>query len=250
MSTSKDLDTNTHCLNCGSPVSGNYCSHCGQATSTGRITFGETFSSFLSAAFSFEGPFMGTVKWLILNPGKVFREYIGGKRKTYYKPVAFYILMTALYIIIRTVIKFDPLEGRIEQLEQPNTDTPREVADAIRFMVGNINNIMFFLVFSIALMLKAFFRKRNSLVEYTVVGFYITGFYTLLGILVMLISKYLWVEVKDYQLPILLVVVLFNCLSLIGSYRIWPVLKCVLASSLGILLYLTLGFGFSILMVL
>lgn len=251
MPTNQDLNTNTHCLNCGSPVSGNYCSHCGQATSTGRITFGETFSSFLSAAFSFEGPFMGTVKWLILNPGKVFREYIGGKRKTYYKPVPFYILTTALYLIVRAIVKYDPLEGQMAQLESPRgPSNSAEISAAADFMVKNINNIMFFLVFSIALMLKLFFRKRYNLAEYASVGFYIAGLYTSIGIFVMLISKYLVAAANNYQLFILFVIILYSSSSLIKSYKFGLVLKYILVGLFSIVLYVALGFGFSVLMTL
>jgi len=73
----------TNCLNCGTVIHNNYCSRCGQLTDTGRITFKETFANFLRIAFAFEGPLWKTIRLLITNPGKLFREYIGGKRKTY-----------------------------------------------------------------------------------------------------------------------------------------------------------------------
>ena len=105
------LDHNTNCLNCGTEIQENYCSKCGQPTNTTRITFKETINNFLSIAFSFEGPLWLTIRLLITNPGKLYRDYISGKRKIYYKPVAFFILVTVVYLIIRALIDFDPLAG-------------------------------------------------------------------------------------------------------------------------------------------
>ncbi|NOX46877.1 MAG: DUF3667 domain-containing protein [Chlorobi bacterium] len=47
-------------------------------------------------AFALEGPFWLTIKLLFVNPGKLFREYIAGKRKAYYKSVAFFFLIAML----------------------------------------------------------------------------------------------------------------------------------------------------------
>ena len=37
--------------------------------------------------FSVNAPLLVTLKYLCIHPGKLFREFIAGKRKTYYKPV-------------------------------------------------------------------------------------------------------------------------------------------------------------------
>ena len=70
---------NTNCLNCGTVIHKNYCEHCGQPTNTGQITFKETINAFLSIAFAFEGKLWLTIRLLITNPGKLFREYISGR---------------------------------------------------------------------------------------------------------------------------------------------------------------------------
>ena len=127
------------CLNCGETFISNYCPNCGQPASTGRVTFKDTLSSFLSSAFSLEGPLMFTIKSLTLNPGRVFHEFLAGKRKTYYKPVPFFILMAAVYIIIRSLLNFNPLEGNMPQAPEGNI-----FREASVFMVANINNLMFY----------------------------------------------------------------------------------------------------------
>ncbi|MEO1655510.1 MAG: DUF3667 domain-containing protein, partial [Bacteroidota bacterium] len=193
-------NTEKRCYNCGTMVRGHFCQHCGQSASVERITFRETFQQFLSGSFSMEGPFWRTIKGLVLNPGQVYREFMQGKRKTYYKPVAFFLMGTALYIIIRALLNYDPLEGQMPLENNPRISQWRSLSmEAARFMTKNINNIMIFLALSISLMLKVFFWKAYNLAEYMVVGLYIAGFYTFWGILVLLIASYIGPTFQQFQ---------------------------------------------------
>ncbi len=107
----KLTNNDNSCLNCGTTLKGNFCAECGQPSSTGKISFKETIRNFMGIAFALEGPLWLTLRLLIVNPGKLFREYIAGKRKKYYKPVALFILVTAVYLILRAWIHFDSLKG-------------------------------------------------------------------------------------------------------------------------------------------
>ena len=196
-----------NCLNCEELLQGNFCIQCGQPASTGRITFKETFKHFLSSTLSMEGPLLLTIHHLIISPGLVFKEFIEGKRKKYYKPVPFYVLLTASYIITRALIDYDPLEGQMGSLGQQGSEDANKGREAARFMVDNINNIMFFLVFSIALNLKLFFRKKYNLAEYTSIGLFITGLYILFGIIMMTIIKSTSLDIKDFQLLVLVTLI-------------------------------------------
>ncbi len=235
-----------------SDLSGNFCSQCGQKGNLGRITFKETLNSFMSASFALEGPLFYTIKGLILKPGDVFREYFSGKRKTYYKPVAFFILMTALYIILRTMINFDPLEGQVA-IDPSSNELPRSVVktrQAARFMVAHINHIMFFLVFSIAVITKLFFWKKQNLAEYIAMGFYISGMYILFGIPLMFISKYSSFNANEIQLILLAIYILFCIGSFFKKRSFRNIVTYFFTSILSILLYISLGFGFSLWIVL
>ena len=142
------MDWKTHtgenCLNCNTKLQGKFCSACGQSANVGRITFKETFIQFLNSAFSLESNLWKTVQSLVRNPGNVFREFIAGKRKSYYQPVSFFLVMTAIYVIVRLMIGYDPLEDQKQNLES----APDETLQASRFLVKNINYIMIFLAFS------------------------------------------------------------------------------------------------------
>ena len=193
---------------------------------------------------------INTIRMLIVNPGKVFRDFFSGKRKPYYKPIPFFILLTAIYLILRTLMDFDPLEGQM--VEMGHEDMPeiaRRSKEASRFMVNNINNIMFFLVFSIGLILKLFFRKQYNLAEYTTVGFFITGMYIIFGIFSMIASKLAGINLQQIQLLFLFLLIAYSSYSLIQRLSIGALLKYGLVSMLSILFYMIFGFGFSYLVI-
>lgn len=238
------------CLNCDLPVLGKYCHHCGQMSTHEKITFRDTINQFLSASFSLQGPLLSTIKLLVVNPGKVFRDFIEGKRKSYYNPISFFVLLTAIYIIIRVIIGYDPLVGQFENNDHVEGSTFQNTSkEASRYMVNNINYIMIFLVFSIGLMLKLFFRKRYNLAEYTSVGFYISGIYVITGIIFMLAGNYFSFQMGQYQLLLLLVIIFYSTYSLFKRINFGLSLKYLLVSVFSLMLYIGLGFGFSLLIV-
>lgn len=233
------------CANCNTPLEGKYCHACGQLGQPGKINLGDTFRDFLSSAFSFEGPFFNTLKGLVVHPGRVYREFFAGKRKSYYKPVSLFILLTAIYIIIRTVTQFDPLEGSVG-VDNVGTQEQNEIAEAsISYMVKNINYIMFFLVFSIAFMLKLFFWRKYNLAEYLVVGLYITSLYVILVILVMLVKLTTGFYAAELQLPILMVLIFINAIALFRNYGFFGIVRYILVGVLSVFFYMMFGFGFS-----
>ncbi len=237
-----------NCLNCGSRLASNYCEVCGQSSDVKRITFKDTVEGFLSSTFSLEGNLPKTIFALVRNPGKMFRGFIGGKRVIYYKPVAFFVVCTAAYLIIRSLINYDPLYGYSSPPEA--SDEIRKLTlRAARFMVDNINNIMFTLVISIGLMFKSFFYKRFHLAEYITVGFYISGIYILFGIIFMMIMNFKEERVNQFQLIFLFLYIIYCAHSLMQKNTLIGWLKYLLISAFSIIFYIIFGYGFSLIWV-
>ena len=233
---------NANCLNCGSEIRENFCSQCGQPTSTGEISFKETISNFFAVAFAFEGPLSLTIRLLITNPGKLFREYIGGKRRTYYRPVAFFILIAAIYLILRVWINFDPLEGAFSDDQELIENSTRseefgQLIEIARLMEDNINYQLFLLIFSIAISFKLFFRKKYNLAEYTSIGLYITGIYTLVRIIAMFFDKFTFIEVDEFELGALLLFIFYSSFSLFQKKNLGSVVKYALVSIFSLIFY-------------
>lgn len=237
------------CLNCESPLSGNYCQQCGQSAKIKRISFKETIDDFFSSTFALEGPLLFTLKSLIINPGRMYREFIAGRRKTYYKPVAFFIVLTAFYLIVKALIGYDPLEGEFQQADEKVDPRVIKFKAAATYMVTHINNIMLILVFSIGLNLKLFFRKRYNLAEYTMIGFYTTGVYILFASGIMLIDKYFFSTSRTLMFVVLALYIIYSLATLFQPKSFLAYIKYLIAAVLSILLYMTAGFALSYLIV-
>lgn len=150
------MSTQGICKNCQATIQGNFCQECGQRKGIHKITFQETFQDFVDMVFSVNAPLVRTMKGLLYNPGRLFREYVSGRRKAYYKPVAFFIITTIVYIIFRSLIQYDPMQGLVV-IDAPKNFNQSLFLKAGQYMVANINNIMFLFVFTMGLFLKAFF---------------------------------------------------------------------------------------------
>jgi hypothetical protein len=114
------------CNNCRTEFEGNFCPNCGQRSNSGRIVFRESVRDVLEHYFDFDAPLIRTVKGLITNPGKLIREYIAGRRKSYSHPFRYFIFVLAIYLILKSFLDFDPIQmvsdlRGVEQVTSPDT---------------------------------------------------------------------------------------------------------------------------------
>ncbi len=174
------------CKNCEAQYEGNFCPNCGQKTNEGRIVFRESARDVLEHYFDFDAPLFRTIKGMITNPGKLVREYISGKRKSYSHPFRYYILVLAIYLILKSVTDFDPIETFSQAIgarEMPNPDSP--ATKASQFFSKHINIFLVNYALTLALFNKLFNRKAGYyFVEYLALGFFITAQYIFFSIFI------------------------------------------------------------------
>lgn len=88
------------CLNCGAVLTENYCARCGQKSTVKRLTW----HGFTEEVFHFfthiEKGFLKTTIQVVIHPGTVAKNYLDGKRKIYHKPVSFFIIWVAIYLVV------------------------------------------------------------------------------------------------------------------------------------------------------
>ncbi len=89
-----------HCLNCDSQINlgQHFCANCGQTTKVHRFTLAHFFHEGFHAFTHADKGLFYLLKELILRPGIVAREYIAGKRKKYYNPFTFFLILAAFYV--------------------------------------------------------------------------------------------------------------------------------------------------------
>jgi len=232
-----------YCKNCNVAINGDYCSNCGQRTSVHKITFKETFGDLIDTLFSVDAPLFLTLKLLIVNPGKLFREYLGGKRKKYYKPVAFFILMTIVYLVIRSFIKFDPFGNTTITIEDGTSE--QLLIQAKNFMLVNIDKLLFAFVFALGLFLKLFFYKKYSFAEFLAIAFYLAGIYTLFTTLNMFYIQFIDSSFQFLAFLVMWGYFIYAMLSFFQKKKAIVLLKTLFIFFLASNLYILLALGIS-----
>ena len=228
-------------------VSDKFCQKCGQRVSVHKVTFKDTISDFVESVFTINAPFFVTLKYLVTNPGTVLREYLEGKRKKYYKPVAFFILMTVAYLVIRTAIGFDPFSDTVVEVE--NTQDNQLLTKARDFMLNNINKLLFIFALTLALFSKLFFYKKYFLSEFLAVSFYLTGMYTLFTTLNLFFVVWVGKEFQPLGMLVMLVYFIFVMVSFIQTKKVTTILKSIIVFILSYIAYIIMSYGLSYIIV-
>ncbi len=89
-----------NCLNCKSEVQGRYCHVCGQENIETKESVWDLVSHFFRDITHFDGNFFSTVKYLVIKPGFLSREYMIGRRASYVNPVRMYIFTSAFFFLL------------------------------------------------------------------------------------------------------------------------------------------------------
>jgi len=89
-----------NCLNCGHQVEEHFCPHCGQENIEPRQPFHYLFTHFIEDFTHYDGQFWKTLKYLMIRPGQLTKEYIAGKRQIYVAPVKLYIFISFITFLL------------------------------------------------------------------------------------------------------------------------------------------------------
>ncbi len=89
-----------HCINCRATGIGNYCSNCGQKLHTQKITWKYAFSDFIDRWLGMDTKYGRTVVGLFKNPDNLITTYLHGNNVKYIGPLGYYVVMTALMLLL------------------------------------------------------------------------------------------------------------------------------------------------------
>ncbi len=94
-------DAPLECLNCGTPLHGEYCSSCGQAAHEGRHPTIAHFGHELVHEFvHVDGKIFRTLKALLFQPGLLTQEYWKGRITPWIRPLRIFLIVVALNLLI------------------------------------------------------------------------------------------------------------------------------------------------------
>ncbi len=104
-----EVQTSTSCKNCGTPLSGPFCSKCGQRQITQRWSVPVLSQQFIHQLTNIEKGFLFTVKALFVFPGKMMRDYWQGKTVIYYNPFRYLLIWTTINLLISFWLGIDDM---------------------------------------------------------------------------------------------------------------------------------------------
>ncbi len=88
------------CLNCGAPLSGQYCGQCGQRSTNRLISLFELIRDAFGDLFELDSRLWRTLHPLLLRPGQLTRNYLEGRRARYMPPFRMYLVLSLIFFVV------------------------------------------------------------------------------------------------------------------------------------------------------
>lgn len=179
-----------NCKNCGHSIDGKFCGNCGQSSNIGRINFPNFINEVSESVFQINKGFFYTLRELFVRPGNSLKEFLNGKRKNHFKPIAYVLTLSTVYFLISQATNQntwmdEAISGWINgvNMDSSGSEIPKI---AIWFSKNYAYSTLLLLpVFSMASYLS-FFKFGKNYLEHIVVNSYTTGqqaiFYSLFAI--------------------------------------------------------------------
>ena len=95
------------CLNCGSPLTGQYCGNCGQRARSRLISIWELLRDAFGDLFELDSRLWQTLVPLMISPGSLTKHYLEGRRARFMPPFRTYLVLSILFFVVAF---FDPRE--------------------------------------------------------------------------------------------------------------------------------------------
>jgi hypothetical protein len=91
------------CLNCGTPVTRQYCAECGQRAVDPDPTLRELLHEVAGELLHWDGKLWETLRLLVRHPGVLTVEYLAGRRARYVSPLKLYLTASVVYFFVSAI---------------------------------------------------------------------------------------------------------------------------------------------------
>jgi hypothetical protein len=106
------------CGNCGTSFEGNYCPRCGQSVRIFERPLPEIIRDLLGDLFAFDTRFWRSASAMLLRPGTLVAEYVGGRHIRYVPPFRAYVFVSFLFFLLLHAVTDRQLDAAPEELVQ------------------------------------------------------------------------------------------------------------------------------------
>lgn len=156
------------CLNCGHSVYEKYCPNCGQKGDIHRINWHYLWHDIPHSIFHLDKGFFRTALDLVKKPGEMIRDFLDGKRATYFRPLMYLIITGSFAGLIYLNVPYESMLARDEETMNLLHDLQK-----IQAKYMNIINIGLIPIFSFFVWL--FYKRERNYVEIAMAHFFMMG---------------------------------------------------------------------------
>lgn len=114
------------CLNCGEPLQGSFCAHCGQLEREVKQPVLYFLKELIRVLFELDGRAYRTLYYLLTRPGFLTREYFDGRRQRYTPPLRLFLVVSIALFLLMSVT--NTLSSMTEAISSTN-EADMEPAD-------------------------------------------------------------------------------------------------------------------------
>ncbi len=165
-------DVAVTCKNCETVFDGRFCPNCSQKADTHRFTIKHFLHELFHAITHTDRGILFLVKEMFLRPGLAMREYVMGKRKKYFSPITYFLIITAIQVMVSSKVEIFPaFNESIEQLIKdaaaaagetvPPDVSMQENSKAVAFVSDNSRVVNAIFIPLLALLSWLFFYKSR-----------------------------------------------------------------------------------------
>lgn len=174
------------CKNCGEIYDGNFCPNCGQSAAVEQLNAKNFIKEVSGSVFQVNRGLLFTVRELFLRPGHSIHHYLEGKRKPYFKPIAYVFTLSTIYFLISRILGSETFLNAIAT-GWSNGAMDQEIdgkgVEMMNWFAANYGYTVLLLlpVFSLASHL-AFRKFKLHYLEHVALNAYVTGHQALLSV--------------------------------------------------------------------
>ena len=177
-----------NCVNCNEPVTGNYCSNCGQPAKLKRID-GRYIIQEIGSFFYADKGMLYTIKKVLLSPGESVNRFLSEDRNRYMKPITFLFATSLVYTF---VCYFYHIGAKDFYINQQSTEIELfpTVNLFLQWMIDYQGYAGIISGFFVAFFVKIFFRKSGyNIFEIFILLCFISGISALFSSVVIIIQS-------------------------------------------------------------
>lgn len=182
----------THCLNCNYELQEGqkFCPECGQKAALKRLTLHDIWHDVVHYFTHADKGIFQLLKALTFQTGSVAREFVQGKRKKYFPPLNFFLIVAALYVVMNAVFPNRTATGQQRNSNSSYQAAPQKAAVSAttikayekqarlgRFFAKYANYVAMFAAPYISLLIwLIYLRGPYNFTEHLVANLYLIGY--------------------------------------------------------------------------